>query len=44
MNSAGGVELLGWLVDCGRSRDDDDDVTDWSVLVCAREEVEGGGW
>ena len=34
------------LVACGRSRedDDDDDVIGWRVLVCAREEVEGGGW
>ena len=34
-------------VDCGWSRDDvaaDDDVIGCSVLVCAREEVEGGGW
>ena len=33
------------LVDCGRSRDDDDaddDVTG-CMLVCAREEVAGGG-
>ena len=44
-NSVNSVEAE-LLVDCGRSRDDDDDDDDigCSVLVCAREEVEGGGW